>query len=238
MKKIISILLFAFSAFSLLSVSDENFALSNSDQKLLDKGEFVLREKKIKGAPWPEVTVISRISATPAESMAVFYAYHEHKDFLPDLLTSTPSRYISPYDLHINFEMKIPWPMKNSRYTTGNKLRYYGEGGYRIDWYHVASTSSKTTRGFVIFIPYKNGTMFIYRTFVQPKSKLAGIFKKKMVKEVRKSVMAILTRIESVKSKNMDKIPAYIDALKRSLKGEYIYKNIPGVKENGTAVSD
>ncbi len=231
MKKIISILLFVFSVFPLLSVSDENFALSNSDQKMLDKGEFVLREKKIKGAPWPEITVLSKINATPLESMGVFYAYHEHKDFIPDLLISTPSRYISPYDLHIDFEMKIPWPLKNSRYTTGNKLGTYGDGGYRIDWYHVVSTSSKTTRGFVLFIPYEKVTMFIYRTFVLPKSKLAGIFKKKMIKEVRKSVIAIIARIESAKKNNRDKIPAYIDALKRSLRGEYIYKDIPGATD-------
>jgi len=229
-----SILLFLFFIITptLIPASAETFNLRMEDHELLNKGELILRKNKIEGNPWPEITIISKISATPTESMAVFYAYHEHKDFLPDLLTSTPSKYISPYDLHINFEMKIPWPMKNSRYTTGNKLSHFGDGGYRIKWYHVASTSSKTTRGFVIFTPYEKGTLFIYRTFVKPKSKLAGIFKKRMVKEVRKSVMAIISRIESVKSKNKNKISEYIDALKRSLKGEYIYKNIPGVKGN------
>jgi len=234
MKSIILILLLCIPVLPLLSFSDENFTLSSFDHEMLKKGEPVLRKKKIEGAPWPEITVFSTIKTTPAESMGVFYAYHEHKDFLPDLLLSTPSRYISPSDLHIKFEMKIPWPLKNSRYTTGNKLSKYGNGGYRIDWYHVTSTSSKTTRGLVIFIPYKNKTLFIYRTFVHPKSKLAGMFKKKMTKEVLRSVRAIVGRIESIKKNKQERIPFYIDALERSLRGEFIYKNIPGaVKDNG-----
>ncbi len=233
MKKIIFILLFTFSLFSQPAFSNENFTLNNSDHEMLKNGELVLRKKNIEGAPWPEITVFSLVDATPEESMGIFYAYHEHKDFIPDLLYSIPSKYISPLDLHIRFEMKIPWPLKNSRYITGNKLSLYGERGYRIDWYHVLSTSSKTTRGTVIFTPLNEKTLFIYRTFVHPKSKLAGIFKKKMAKEVRRSVRAIVGRIESVRNKNRERIPAYIDALHRSLRGEYIYKDIPGaVKDN------
>lgn len=209
----------------------EKFGLSGTDQAALRQGELVYRKKVIKGTPWPEITVFGMINATALESTAVFYAYHEHKEFLPDLLSSIPVRYISPTDLHIKFEMKVPWPLKNSKYITGNRFSIYGDGGYRIKWYYVTSTSSKDTNGAVTFLPYEQKTMFIYRTFIHPKSKLAGLFKKRMLNEVLKSVRAIISRIESVRNNNKEKMPVYISAVKSSLNGEYVYKDIQGVED-------
>ncbi|MCK5220433.1 MAG: hypothetical protein KAR14_02555 [Candidatus Aminicenantes bacterium] len=208
----------------------EEFSLTGIDQDTLRKGELVIRTKKIEGTPWPEITVFATINTTALESCAVFYAYHEHKEFLPDLLSSVPVTYISPTDLHIKFEMKVPWPLRNSRYITGNKFSIYRDGGYRINWYHVISSSSKNTRGTVIFLPYEKRTLFIYRTFIHPKSKLAGLFKKRMLNEVLKSVKAIISRIESVNN-NKEKMTGYITAVKKSLNGEYVYKDIAGATD-------
>ncbi len=208
----------------------EQFGLSGTDQETIMKGELVYRKRVIEGAPWPEITVFGIINAAALESAAVFYAYHEHKEFLPDLLSSVPVKYISPTDLHIKFEMKVPWPLRNSRYITGNRFGIYGNGGYRIEWYNVTSSSSKDTNGTVTFLPYDKRTMFIYRTFIHPKSKLAGLFKKRMLKEVLKSVRAIISRIESKKNNAPGNMSGYISALKSSLNGEYVYKDIQGAK--------
>ncbi|MCK4889359.1 MAG: hypothetical protein KAS97_05460 [Candidatus Aminicenantes bacterium] len=222
---VIFILIFSLSAHA---EPVENFGLTGIEQNTIRNGELVYRKKEIKGTPWPEITVFGIIKATALESTAVFYAYHEHKEFLPDLLSSVPVRYISPTDLHIKFEMKVPWPLRNSRYITGNRFSTYGDGGYRIEWYNVTSSSSKDTNGAVTFLPYEQRTMFIYRTFIHPKSKLAGLFKKRMLKEVLISVRAIISRIESVKNNNKEKMPGYITAVNSSLNGEYVYKGIQG----------
>ena len=211
--------------------TDDKFGLTDIDQNTINLGKLVHKEKKIKGAPWPEITVFGKINATALESVSVFYSYHEHKKFLPGLLSSVPVKYISPVEIHLKFEMKIPWPLKNSKHISGNKFGIYGEGGYKIDWYHITSTSSKNSYGGVIFIPYKKNTLFIYRSFVHPKSSFAGLFKKRALKEVLKSARAIISRVESIKKNNKEKIIKYINAINRTLKGEYIYKNIPGVEK-------
>ncbi len=227
MKNIIRLFLICILFIPSYLISEDKFELNELDRESIKRGELVTRTKKIEGTPWPEITVFATINTTAIKSCAVFYAYHEHKEFLPDLLSSVPVRYISPTDLHIKFEMKVQWPLRNSRYITGNKFSIYRDGGYRINWYHVISTSSKNTRGTVIFLPYEKRTLFIYRTFIHPKSKLAGLFKKRMLNEVLKSVKAIISRIESVNN-NKEKMTGYITAVKKSLNGEYVYKDIAG----------
>ena len=227
MKNIIRLFLICILFIPSYLISEDKFELNEHDRESIKRGELVIRTKKIEKTPWPEITVFATINTSALKSCAVFYAYHEHKEFLPDLLSSVPVRYISPADLHIKFEMKVPWPLRNSRYITGNKFSIYRDGGYRINWYHVTSTSSKNTRGTVIFLPYEKRTLFIYRTFIHPKSKLAGLFKKRMLNEVLKSVRAIISRIESVNN-NKEKMTEYITAIKKSLNGEYVYKNIAG----------
>lgn len=205
----------------------DKFGLTGIDQNTINRGELVHKEKKIKDAPWPEITVFGIINATAMESVSVFYSYHEHKEFLPGLLSSVPVKYICPTEIHLKFEMKIPWPLKNSKHISGNKFGLYGEGGYKIEWYHVTSTSSKNSYGGVTFLPYNKKTLFIYRSFVHPKSSFAGFFKKRALKEVLRSARAIISRVESVKKHNKEKIIKYINALQSTLRGEYIYKDIP-----------
>ena len=230
MKNIIRLFLICILFIPSYLISEDKFELNEHDRESIKRGELVIRTKKIEKTPWPEITVFATINTSALKSCAVFYAYHEHKEFLPDLLSSVPVTYISPTDLHIKFEMKVPWPLRNSRYITGNKFSIYRDGGYRINWYHVISSSSKNTRGTVIFLPYEKRTLFIYRTFIHPKSKLAGLFKKRMLNEVLKSVKAIISRIESVNN-NKEKMTGYITAVKKSLNGEYVYKDIAGATD-------
>jgi len=213
--------------YAVLAASVDEFGLTISDHNKIKRGELINKERKIKGSPWPEISVFASIDATAKESCSVFYAYHEHKDFLPDLLSSVPVKYLSPTELILKFEMRIPWPLKNSKYISGNKLAVYGEGGYKIEWYHVVSNSSKDSHGMVIFLPYNKRTLFIYKSFVNPKSILAGLFRKRVLKEVLRSAKAIISRIESIKKNKKGKLREYIMSLNKSLNGKYIYQNIP-----------
>lgn len=206
---------------------ENNFGLSLREHQALKNKELTFRKQKVKGTPWPEVTVFGKIDATPLEGASVFFAYHDHKDFIPDLLRSEPVKYNSPTDVLIRFEMKISWPLKNSHYVTGNRIGKFGKEGFRIEWYHVSSTSAKDTKGEVLFFPSDGGTLLVYKTFIHPKNRAAGIFKRNMVKGVLKSVRAIITRIEFIKNNNRIHMKTYISNLQRTFRGEYIYKNIP-----------
>ncbi len=211
----------------LTPLSEEKQELPKDDLFTIMKGKLVVKRTPVKGSPWPEIKITGRVKARPIESISVFYAYHEHKEFLPDLLESTPVKYVSPSDVHIKFVMDIPWPLKNSRYVTGNKVKKLGENKFAIEWYLVKSNSSKESKGSVTFLPFKGETLLIYRTFINPKSKLAGLFRKKMVKKTVKSVKEIIRWIESKKMYHPKEIKNYISLLNKTFEGDYVYKDIP-----------
>ncbi len=222
-KLIISALLFLF-AISLKSSDTEDFKITPLIENALLHKRLYIKKKPIKNSPWPEITIITSIDATPLKSAAIFFAYTEHKTFIPDLIVSKPIKYISPTKLHIYFEMHLPWPLKNSHFITNNILKKLDNGGYKIQWEFVKSDSAKNSYGGVWFLPYKNRTMLIYKNYTLPKSGLAKLFKKSMYKKVKNTVKAIKNHIEkTVKNKNLSK---YIENLNKALNGEYIYKDI------------
>jgi len=227
MKSALLLILVIFIYIPLYSSFEDRPELSETDQKKIMTGELILRKKAIKGAPWPKIEILGKVKATPIESVSVFYAYHEHKEFLPDLLESTPVRYVSPSDVHIKFEIDIPWPLKNSRYVTGNKIKRLGKNKFEIKWYLVKSNSSKESKGSVTFLPFRGETLLIYRTFIYPKNKIAKLFRKKMVKKTINSVRTIIKRIESVKMYHSKKMQNYISILNKTFEGDYVYKDIP-----------
>ncbi len=225
LKFIIIILLLSLFSINLKS-ERQNLKITPLMENALKYGRLYIQKKKIKGSPWPEITIITSIDATPEQSAAIFFAYDEHKEFIPDLLISKPIRYLSPTKLHIYFEMNLPWPVRNSKFITNNILSEIKGGGYKIRWEFVKSNSTKDSYGGVSFIPYKNKTMLIYENYTLPKSGLARIFKKAALKKVKKTVFSIKSRIETIVENKKDKLPHYIKNLHRALNGEYIYKRI------------
>jgi len=194
-------------------------------EEILKKG-YSLRLKEVKGSPWPELILKTFINAKPEEACAVFFAYDEHKDFIPDLKISKPLRYHSPTELDLYFVLNIPWPLKDSHYITYNKLEKNGEGGYRIVWKMVKSDSAKDSYGGIEFIPYEGKTLLVYKNLSIPKHKIAKLFKGKMLKKAIKTVFAIVKRVELIKKEKPEKLRNYMERLRGALKGEYIYKEI------------
>jgi len=181
------VLFFLFNTIIFASISDK----SEIEMQTLLSGKLIVKKEIIKDTPWPKVTILSIINATPLESISIFTAYNEHKDFIPDLLTSKVIKEITKTDVHISFELNIPWPLSNSKYVTGNKLSREKNNSYQVKWYFVKSDSSKDNYGKVVFSPYKDKTIMEYQNFTQPKSSLAKLFKKKMIKKTKETVIEI-----------------------------------------------
>lgn len=205
------VLFFLFNTIIFASISDK----SEIEMQTLLSGKLIVKKEIIKDTPWPKVTILSIINATPLESISIFTAYNEHKDFIPDLLTSKVIKEITKTDVHISFELNIPWPLSNSKYVTGNKLSREKNNSYQVKWYFVKSDSSKDNYGKVVFSPYKDKTIMEYQNFTQPKSSLAKLFKKKMIKKTKETVIEIKKRIEMIRKTS--KIKTYILDLKNKL---------------------
>ncbi len=225
-EKIEKLLIFTLSGFFLYGlITASQYNLTKSQIIKLNRGSLVVKKKAVRGAPWPEVTIYSVINATPEESMAVYIAFPEHKNFIPGLLKSKPSKYITPTDIYVDFEVDLAWPLANSKFTTGNKIRKLGNGSYSVKWYPVRHSAAKDCHGEIKFIPFYNKTLFIYRNFTLPKSRLASLFKGRMIKNLKRTIKAIIHRINGMKSKT-EKMERYINQLNRILSGKYIYEDI------------
>ncbi len=185
---ILSLFVFSFSSFAGIEVSPEDMAI-------LKSGKFVKRVKMIEGKIWPEVTIISIIPHTPKENVDVYSDFNSHSKFVPDLIKSHVSK-VEDGASYIDAEMKMPWPIKNSIYTTKSISKIVGDA-YELSWVFVSGNQLKDTVGVVHFVPFEGGkTLFSYTNHVTPDSSLASIFRDRVPLDVEKAVTAILKHLK------------------------------------------
>ena len=52
-----------------------HFDLTKPEMQIILSGKIIVKTKKIKDAPWPEIIIFSIINASPLESISIFTAY-------------------------------------------------------------------------------------------------------------------------------------------------------------------
>jgi hypothetical protein len=208
-----------FIVLALIMCASFSFAITPSSElnqaevaKLTNK-ELVIHSKEIPKCPWPEITVFTLIDAVPVEAAALFSNYQDHKQYIPDLIKSNPVGKIAENETVVDFEMRLPWPLTNSKYSTGNIFNRLENDKYEICWYLVESNSLIDSKGTVQFIPYGNKTLLKYQSFIHPDSKLASVLSSKVRGGITRTVQAIVTYIEETKKKNPEKMQKLINAL-------------------------
>ncbi len=214
-----------FILFFSVEIRAENKNLTKSEIRQIEEEGYSISFIEIKNSVWPEVVIKTFVNATPKESAAVFSAYDEHIYFIPDLEIAKPVLYHSSTELDIYFKLKIPWPLKDSEYTTYNRIEKLEGGGYGVFWKILKSSSTKEGYGKILFLPYGKKTLLIYDNYSNPKQKMAKLFKSKMIKKVIKTVKSIVRRIEYIKYEKGN-IKDYTEKLDRALEGEYVYENV------------
>ncbi len=221
-KVLIALFFLFFFSFNTIAFNEK---ITKSEIKEIEKKGYSISLIERKNSLWPEVIIKTFVAATPKESAAVFSAYDEHIYFIPDLKVAKPVLYHSPTELDIYFKLNIPWPLKDSEYTTYNRIERLKDGGFGVFWKILKSNSTKEGYGKILFLPYKDITLLIYDNYSNPKQKMAKLFKSKMIKKVKKTVESIVRRIEYIKYRkgNMNR---YTEKLDSALEGKYIYKNV------------
>ena len=211
LKLFIALVLIMYASFSFsISPSAE---INQMELAKLSNKELVIHSKKISGCPWPEITVFALTDAAPVEAAALFSNYQDHKKYIPDLIKSDPARKIAENEIIVDFEMHLPWPLANSKYSTGNVFNKLENNEYEIRWYLVESDSLVDSKGTVQFIPCGKKTLLKYQSFIHPNSRLASIFSSKAESGITKTVRAIVAYIESTKKRNPEKMQKSVNAL-------------------------
>ena len=217
-------------AFILLIFTEYTFANNLSQlvaqhENALLENEWIVQTTPNTDGPWPIVDFIGLIkNANPLQSVAIYYALDRQKDYIPNMLESTPIREVSPTEIHTFYRMKLPWPLGEARYVNGSKLSKSGQE-YLVEWYMVQNESAKNVSGWCRFVPHKDGTVIFYHTEILPKSILAGLLKEVIVTDTKKSLIAIKEKIEAVNSKLDTTLPLeeYIEKINNALSGKSVY---------------
>lgn len=205
--------------------------LSPDEVAQIEKGELVMKTKEIEGSAWPEITLYSLVSGASAlEAMGIFSALDYQKEYVPNVIQSKPIKHVSAVEVLTDYEMHVPFPLSNAHYVHGSVVHQYDSDDYELTWYKVTSTSTEEVKGSAYFSNYnqngKTGALFRYRSYIKPKSVLGSLVKKIMLKDVKNSILAIRSHIEKLKKENSTLISKYSGFITRSLKGEFVYKNL------------
>lgn len=194
-------------------------------REVLNK-KLIVKTSEVKEATWPEVTIYALINSTALEAVAVFAAYHYQKEYVPHVLISQPVKHVTPTDVHVSYERDNPWPLSNSSYTTGNRLKRFQKVGYEVEWYFVKSDSTTESRGKAHFLPYEQNAILRYRTFIQPKSFFARFVKGSMVSDVTSAVQSIVNYIDMLKKEKPQDMKKFIKLVNGALAGRNVFEKI------------
>lgn len=213
--------------FSATYVSAQNLEteLSPADLKAVAAQEFVLKTRELPGSVWPEITYYAIIHTTSLEAAGIFAAYDAQKDYVPNVIKSTPIKHITATDVYTDYEMHMPFPIPNAHYIHGAKIFKY-KNDYEVQWYMVESTSAEEVRGSAYFQSYEGKTLMRYRSYVKPKSIFGSLVKKVMLKDVLASITAIRNFTEKSKRENPVFVSKYSEFIIRALDGEFVYQTI------------
>lgn len=179
--------------FSLYLCADN---ISQEEMDRLESGEFITKSKWKEEFTWPEVTVFKILKYSPKQNLDIFTDFEKHKDYIPDMLFSKVIKKINSNQLHVKFEMSMPWPVNKTSHTTNNLILNNKDGSYTLKWNLVNGKMLSATDGYMKFSPYKDQTLLTYVSQIVPNSALAGMFKNRVEGDVEKTVKAISKHLE------------------------------------------
>lgn len=201
--------------------------LSADNKASFERDGIVLVTENIKGLSWPKITAFLKVQAPPKEAMALFAAYDDQKNYVPNVVISKPVKEHSPLSVDIEYELNLPWPIPNSRYTHGHKIsKELEEEIYQINWWMIKSTSAEKVEGLAKFSPLGEFSLLKYESLVVPKSSFAGLLKKTMLKDVEKTLLEIRQYIELNQQIKSQKMLNYVQVLEQTLSGKSHWKNL------------
>ena len=174
---------------------------TSDELEMLNQGKVLIKTERLKKSdPWPEITAYGVFDMGPLSSVAFFGNYEYQKEYVPNLLESKIVKEVSPKEFHVFYEMDMPWPVPNSKYTHGHILQKENNS-YKISWYLVSSDSTEEVKGSALFQVWENKTLMTYKSFVRPKSFFAGLFESTMQSDVRKTLEITIRNAKEMQNK-------------------------------------
>lgn len=163
----------------------------------LESGKVLVHEVKKSQSefPWPTFVYYGLIKGKNSQAAEIFSDYEKQKTYLPGFIKSQIVKKISDEETHVTYVMKMPWPLKNSVYTTTNIVFRRGDT-YGVEWHQVEATDTDLTDGEIRFYSYQQEKIIVrYEILIVPKSFLAPLLKNHAKNSTQKAVEAILLHL-------------------------------------------
>lgn len=193
--------------------------LSKDQREEVLDGDQISVEEKVEGKPWPRVRVYQKVEASAEEVAAVFSDYGQAHTFVPDVLSSRVVESRSPHTHDVEYEVEVPI-LPDERYTARNSLEALPGGGFRVSWKLLTALQTKDAVGNLAIEPHGDGESVIcYTNLVTPGSSMAGLLRQAAMARMRKTVEAIVKKVELEKRERPAALAAKVKAL-RAMLGE------------------
>lgn len=194
----------------------------------LQSQNFIIETQNIEGLVWPQISAYLTINASAKQAMALFAAYDAQKNYVPNVIVSKPVKERTPLSVDIEYELKLPWPIPNSRYTHGHQIQKHPEQEiYQISWWMIQSSSASRVEGSATFFENGEGkSVMKYVSLVVPSSSFAGLLRKTMLKDVEHTLVEIRKYIEHQQANQTKSLVKYTQVLEQTLAGKSYWKKL------------
>ena len=198
--------------------------LSASQEKQILAGEKIVIITDVKGKTWPKMDIYMHFpDVSPLYAFSFYVAYKHQKNYVTDVIKSEPVEQKSPTHVLVDYIRKMPWPISNAKYITGNIIEKLPADTYKISWYQVKSNSTKSADGFATFSRLGKGTLFSYHGQTEPKSVFASLLKNAAPKNLQKTLDDIKTQTLKTVKENPKLIYRFIRLVNDSFSGKWVY---------------
>lgn len=193
--------------------------LTAAEKSTIQSGGLVFRTKDDPSSVFPKMYIYARVDATPEECLAVYTDFELQKTYVPGLIKSVIAQRVNASTTNVDYEMKIPFPLKNEQYSAQVVVSTYDDGaGYRADWKLLKASTTKDTVGNSRFEQLGTGSLIAYYNFITPGSSLAGVVKERAIKQVKDTISALRVQIEDERANHPAQLAKQIEILRNALK--------------------
>jgi hypothetical protein len=191
--------------------------LDSEQRAQLLEGRQVFVEREVEGKPWPRVKVYELVNATPEEVLAVFSDYEKANTYVPDVLSSRIVKRHSPQVKDVEYEVEVPF-LRDERYTARNSLDRSPDGALRVSWKLLEALQTKDAEGHLVVENFEGGrAVLCYTNLVTPGSAMAGLLRGPALERMRKTVAAIVAKVELEKRERPAELAAQAEKLREIL---------------------
>ena len=189
--------------------------LSRSEREELYQGKLILKSYEVQDQAWPRVEVFALIDSEVLEFAAFFCDFERQTEYIPDLLKANILEHESALNIPVEYEMHLPFPLSNAKYTHAHSISKNDDDSYRVSWSVITSSVAEKVSGSSLFIPSAQKTLWHYSSHVTPKSALAGLFSSSMKSDTLKSLEATKQAFLSFKKVNPEALKAMANAFSK-----------------------